>query len=104
MTQQIERGTGTVVRYSDLVFRPDAGCLVSQPVGPAIGAQGVILEVVRIPAGHRYSSAGSAAEENNVVVFAGRGAGHVGDATEALERGGTVHAPTGSTLVVDAAE
>jgi mannose-6-phosphate isomerase-like protein (cupin superfamily) len=102
MAPQPERGRGSVHRYRDLVFRYDADCLVSRPVGPDTGARGVVLEVVRIPPGRRHDAAGSESEENNVVVFAGSGETRVASRIEKLTRGGALHARTGKRLVVDA--
>lgn len=102
MTAQVHTSAGCIVRYRDLEFTGEAGCLVAHAVGPGQGARTVTLDVVKVPAGRRYVAAGSKAAEDNAVVFAGTGVAEVGDLLHPVQRGSAAHAPTGEVLAVRA--
>jgi quercetin dioxygenase-like cupin family protein len=89
---------GSIIRASSFIFSERGGVSLAEPVGPALGATQVRLQVVRVAAGGRWHELETQLEENVVVVFAGGGTGQIDDQERSLERASAMYSPTGSQV------
>ncbi|MFD0384022.1 cupin domain-containing protein [Streptomyces stramineus] len=89
---------GRIIRRSEFTFAAFDWGRVAEPVGPAMGAEKVILTVVEVAPNAVWSLGWAFEEENVVVIFEGSGHGDVTSERTALRRGSALHSPTGRTL------
>ncbi|MGW2342261.1 cupin domain-containing protein [Streptomyces sp. NPDC001661] len=95
---------GVVLSASDLDFQPIGDALVACAVGPHLGAHKVRLEAVKLPPQGSWAPEEATATENVVVVFAGSGSAHSGNAIAVVHRADTVYAPTGDRYELHAGD
>ncbi|MFF7359453.1 cupin domain-containing protein [Streptomyces sp. NPDC008125] len=86
---------GLIIRRKELKFTEEAGCLISRPVGPHVGAEYVSVDIVRIPQGASWRPDQYTTEETTAIVFEGLGRAQVGGETTDVSGGSTAYAPTG---------
>ncbi|MEV0641268.1 cupin domain-containing protein [Streptomyces sp. NPDC050619] len=95
---------GCIIRRSEFVFSSFDWGAVAEPVGPAMGAELVKLNVVEIAPGAAWRLGWAFEEENTVVVLEGTGHGDVTGERFQLGRGSSVYSPTGKTLELAAGD
>ncbi|WP_316527824.1 cupin domain-containing protein [Kitasatospora brasiliensis] len=95
---------GAIIRREEFAFSAFDWGRVAEPVGPAIGARKVKLNVVEVAPGAVWRQGWSFEEENVVVVFAGTGHGDIGSARTELRRTSALYSPTGRTLELTAGD
>ncbi len=94
---------GVVIRRKDLEFTEEDGSWVSRPVTPAIGAEYVAVDIVRIPRGVSWKPDVYTSEETTAIVFEGTGSAQVGSETSEVVKGSTAYAPTDHPISFTAA-
>ncbi|MEV4504756.1 cupin domain-containing protein [Streptomyces klenkii] len=95
---------GCIIRRSEFAFSSFDWGRVAEPVGPAMGAELVKLNVVEVAPNSVWRLGWAFEEENTVVVLEGSGHGDVTGERFTLERKSSLYSPTGRTLELTAGE
>lgn len=94
----VDQINGLIIHCSDFVFLPFEWGRVAEPIGPAMGAEKITLNVVEVAPGKVWRLGWALEEENVAVIFDGAGQGDVTAHRVDLEPGRALYSPTGSTL------
>jgi mannose-6-phosphate isomerase-like protein (cupin superfamily) len=100
MKNQTQRGA--IISASEFVYHSTEWGRVAEPVGPALGAERIRLNVAQLSSGSHWSPQWAVGEENVVVVFSGRGDGTVASQRHSLRRSSALYSATGHELALHA--